>query len=247
MAKFRPGVGPTVLTFVAAAAFFALGFWQLSRNEWRKRDLALKAARTELAETPVEEAIADPASHAFRRVVARGRWEIADTIIVGPAERGRDLGARVLTPLALANGSPARVLVDRGFIPEREIKNFLPPDAGAVTPASAEPVTVHGLALELALRDAKPGSRDSRHTHHPRFNPDRPGIVKKINAQLPYELAPIMVQSSDTGPGGLPIGDVARPVSPVDHLGYALTWFAVGTLSLVAWIEFGRRRAREAS
>jgi cytochrome oxidase assembly protein ShyY1 len=31
----------------------------------------------------------------------------------------------------------------------------------------------------------------------------------------------------------------------VDHLGYALTWFSVGALSLLAWVEFGRRRARE--
>jgi surfeit locus 1 family protein len=246
VAAFRPGLGPTVLTFVAVAAFCSLGVWQLNRNEWRKRDLAMKAARTELPETPVEEAIADPASHAFRRVVARGTWELADTIIVGPAERGRELGARVMTPLALADGRAERVLVDRGFIPESEIKRFLPPEGDAVTPGSAEPVEVHGLALELALRDAKPGSRESRKTHQPRFNPDRPGIVAKINAQLPYELAPVMLQSSDTEPGGLPIGDVARPVSPVDHFGYALTWFAVGALSVVAWVEFGRRRGREA-
>jgi len=37
----------------------------------------------------------------------------------------------------------------------------------------------------------------------------------------------------------------AKPASPVDHRGYALTWFAVAMLSFFAWIEYGRRRARE--
>lgn len=240
--SFQPGRGPTVLTIVAVVAFGALGLWQLDRNEWRKRDLATKAARSALAELPVEEALRDPAGHAFRPVVARGRFELADTIIVGPAERGRELGARVLTPLALDGAAPdaPRVLVDRGFVPEAEIARFLPGET-----AKGEPIAVRGLALELALRDAKPGARERRHTHFPRFNPDRPGIVAKINAQLPYALAPLLVQSSQPEAGGLPIGELARPASPVDHFGYALTWFAVAALSLAAWVEYGRRRARE--
>jgi surfeit locus 1 family protein len=242
---FRPGRGPTVLSLCAVLVFCSLGVWQLYRLQWRNRDLAMKAERTEQAEVPVAEALADPPSHAFRRVVARGRFELADTIIVGPVERGPALGARVLTPLALESqgaGEATRILVDRGWIPETEIKRFLPPESGDGVSA---PVEVRGLALELATRDAQPGPRANRHTHFSRFNPDRPGIVKSMAAQMPYALAPVMVQSSETGPDGLPIGDLARPVSPVDHFGYALTWFAVGGLSLAAWVEFGRRQARE--
>jgi surfeit locus 1 family protein len=253
MAGFRPGRGPTVLTMVAVAAFCALGIWQLYRNEWRERDLAMKAARTELPEVSVEEALNEPASYAFRRVTARGRFEQGDTIIVGPVERGPELGARVLTPLLLESQSAsgdtaARVLVDRGWIPQTDIERFLPPDVGPEPGAGlGETVAVRGLALELATRDAEPGPRDKRHTHFSRFNPDRPGLVKGISTQLPYALAPVMVQAADSEPGGLPIGDVARPVSPVNHLGYAMTWFSVGALSLVAWVEYGRRRAQEES
>ena len=54
-----------------------------------------------------------------------------------------------------------------------------------------------------------------------------------------------MLQSIEAEPGGLPIGEPSRPASPVDHRGYALTWFAVAALSFFAWIEYGRRRARE--
>jgi cytochrome oxidase assembly protein ShyY1 len=132
------------------------------------------------------------------------------------------------------------VLVDRGWIPQAETQAFMPPESG-----ESEPVVVRGLALPLALRDAVPGSRERRRTYFPRFSPDRPGLVAKLNAQLPYALASVMVQSAEPESGGLPIGEAARPVSPVDHRGYALTWFSVGLLSLAAWVEYGRRRARE--
>jgi cytochrome oxidase assembly protein ShyY1 len=100
---------------------------------------------------------------------------------------------------------------------------------------------VHGLALELATRDAQPGPRTDRKTYQARFNPDRPGVIAKLAAQIPYPLAPIMVQSAETEAGGLPIGEAAKPVSPVDHRAYAFTWFSV---PLSPGLDGGVRRAR---
>src|SRR5262249_28653842 len=164
-----------------------------SRLHWRERDLAEKAARTLLAPIALDEAARDPRANAFRRVILRGRFELGDTMIV-PAERGNDLGGRVLTPLrkeGAADDVP-RVLVDRGWIPESSFKDFLPPEPGGPEALSA-PVEVHGLALELATRDALPGARSERKTYQARFNPDRPGVIAKIAGQIPYPLAPIMV------------------------------------------------------
>jgi len=239
---FRPGRGPTLLSLGAVLAFCALGVWQVHRHQWRTADLAEKSARSELAPVAIADAERDPDANAFRRAELRGRFELADTILVGPVERGHELGARVFTPLradGAADDAP-RVLVDRGWIPQAETPAFLPPESG-----EGEVVVVRGLALPLALRDAKPGARELRRTYFPRFSPDRPGLVAKLAAQLPYALAAVMVQSSEPEAGGIPIGEAARPVSPVDHRGYALTWFAVAVLSLGAWIEYGRRRARE--
>jgi cytochrome oxidase assembly protein ShyY1 len=103
-----------------------------------------------------------------------------------------------------------------------------------------------GLVLELATRDAAPGSRERRRTHFARFNPDRPSLVAKLAAQLPYPLLPVMLQSAaPEPPRGLPIGEAARPVSPVDHRAYAIQWFAIAALCLAAWVEYGRRQGRE--
>ncbi len=242
MRGFRPDRGPTILTLVAVLAFCSLGVWQVRRHLWRTADLAEKSARSELAPVALADAVHDPDGNAFRRAELHGRFELSDTILVGPIERGREIGARVFTPLRLVDGpdDAARVLVDRGWIPQSETARFLPPESG-----ESDVVVVRGLALPLALRDAVAGSRERRRTHFPRFSPDRPSLVAKLNAQTPYPLAAVMVQSVEPESGGLPIGEVAHPVSPVDHRGYALTWFAVGGLSLAAWIEYGRRRARE--
>jgi surfeit locus 1 family protein len=244
MRGFRPALGPTVLTLVAVLAFCTLGAWQVHRHYWRMEDLAAKSARSAQPAVSIAEAERDPETASFRRVDVRGRFELADTVLVGPVERGRALGARVLTPLRMEGAPPdaPRLLIDRGWAPQESLEQFLPPDAG-----ESEIVDVEGLALPLALplEETRPGSRSIRRTHFPRFNPDRPKLVAKLTDQLPYPLEPLMLQSVEPEPGGLPIGEPARPASPVDHRGYAFTWFSVALLSLAAWIEYGRRRARE--
>ncbi len=242
MSGFRPGRGPTVITLVAVLAFCSLGTWQVRRHLWRTADLAEKSARIELPSVEIAEAGKEPDGYAFRRTTIRGRLELSDTILVGPVERGHALGARVFTPLHREGESAdaPRVLVDRGWIPQAETPRFMPTETG-----EGAVMTVTGLVLPLALREAVPGSRAQRRTHFPRFSPDRPSLVAKLNGQVPYRLAAVMVQSVEPESGGLPIGEPARPVSPVDHRGYALLWFTVGALSVMAWIEYGRRRARE--
>lgn len=243
MNGFRPGVALTLISLAAVAFFCALGLWQVNRYQWRTADLAQKSARIELPPVPLAEAARAPEDLAFRRVDARGRFELGDTVLVGGVEHGNEIGYRVLTPLRIdgsADDAP-RLLVDRGFIPLDQAKRFLPPD----DPAQSDPVEVHGLVLVLAVPETQHGSRERRETYFAVWNPDRPKRVQAVVEQLPYPLLPVMLQSIEPEPGGLPIGEPARPVSPVDHRGYALTWFTVAALSLGAWIEYGRRRARE--
>jgi surfeit locus 1 family protein len=226
-----------VITLVAVLSFGALGVWQVRRHLWRTADLAEKSARIDAPAVAFSDALRDPRGSAFRRVVVQGSFEPADTVLVGPVSHAHQLGARVLTPLRV-DGTGVRVLVDRGWIPERAVRDFLPRDEEAPV------VQVTGLALELAVPSRGPGSRAERRTHFGRFHPDRPGLVADLTAQLPYALAPVMVLSIESGPGGIPFAEPSRPVSPVDHRAYALTWFAVAALSLAAWVEYGRRRGR---
>jgi surfeit locus 1 family protein len=246
MTRFRPGLDITLLTFFAVGVFLGLGYWQESKH-WRKTaELAEQSARAAGPPVSLAEARSDLSTASFRRVDLRGRFELADTILVGPVEHGRDLGARVFTPLRIEGSADAapRVLVARGFVPQEAMERFLAPDSG-----ESDSVDVHGVALILAVprldQMPQPGSRAARRTHFSRFSPDRPKIVGDLVEQLPYRLEPLMLQSIEPEPGGLPIGEVPTPVSLVDHRGYAIQWSAIALLSLCAWVEYGRRRARE--
>jgi cytochrome oxidase assembly protein ShyY1 len=246
MNGFRPGRDVTLLSLLAVAIFLGLGYWQLSKH-WRKSaELAEQSARAVRPPISLAEAASDLATAPFRRVDARGRFELADTILIGPVEHGRELGARVITPLRIEGTSDdaPRLLVARGFVPQHAMSRFLPPESG-----ESEPVEVRGVALILALPRPEemplPGSRAARRTHFPRFTPDRPRVVAEIAEQLPYRLEPLLLQAIESEPGGLPIAEPPTPVSLVDHRGYAIQWTAIALLSLCAWFEYGRRRARE--
>jgi surfeit locus 1 family protein len=244
--SFRPGRDITLLTLLAVAVFLGLGYWQLSKH-WRvSASLAEQSERSTLPPVSLAEAASDMATAPFRRVRVRGRFELADTVLAGPAEHGHRLGANVFTPLRIegsAEDAP-RVLVARGWVPQEEIERFLPPESG-----ESDVVEVDGIALILAVprpdEMRKPGSRAARRTHFPKFHPDRPGIVTKIADQVPYRLEPLLLQATAPEPGGLPIGETPKPVSFIDHRGYAIQWTCIALLSLCAWFEYGRRRARE--
>jgi hypothetical protein len=226
--RFRPAADRP-LTVAAVLAFCALGVWQVRRHVWRSADLARKRAAS--APVTVAEASATPTRTG---APAARPLRAPDTILVGPIERGHAGRARVHAAPARGRGDGARACWSTAA--RAAVHTQLP------APESGERRrVVRGLALPLALRDAVPGTRAQRRTHFPRFSPDRPGLVAKLAAQLPYPLAAVMVQSSEPEPAGLPIGEAARPVSPVDHRGYALTWFAVGAFRRAG--RYGRRRA----
>lgn len=239
--RFRPGRAPTLLTALAVALFCSLGVWQVRRLHWRRGWLAERNARIDLPPLPIAQVLARPHDFPDRRATARGRFDTAQTVLVERAPRGTELGDRVLTPLRLADAgakAPA-LLVDRGWIPTSEGERFLhePPPA-----ADAE---VTGLVLPLALWKTRPEGAPQRRTAWIGFDPERSG--PSLQAQLPYPLAPVLLQREADPAGGWPAGGLTRPTSPVDHRAYALTWFSLAGLAAAAWLEHGISQGREAS
>ena len=225
----------------AVALLVALGNWQVRRLHWREADLAAKHALIDLPPVGIEEALAAPDAHRFRRARATGVYDRAASIVVLRAPWSRRAGARVLTPLRREGGGPA-VLVDRGRIPQPGAGDFAGSERGE------GPVEVAGLLHRLALGgEATLGSAANRQPTWALFNPSRPEQVRILQAQIPYPLAPLMIQRGDDGSEGRLLGGFERPRSPVSHLGYAITWYAAAALAAGTWIGLGVQRGREAS
>jgi surfeit locus 1 family protein len=240
--RFRPGLVPSLATAFAVGVLCALGAWQVRRLHWREADLAAKNAQIDLEPVALADALDDPAGHAYRRVVVRGSYDRAQSIVVTPVSRGLEEGARVLTPLLVPGLGPA-VIVDRGWVPSSQLEAFLAAD----TDKGPLPVEVTGLAFPLDVDDAAPGTRAPRRVRWAHFDPSRRAQVEALQGQLPYRLAPLLLQAQADGTSELPLGGFERPRSPVDHRSYAITWFGMAGVALATWVGLGFKQGQDRS
>jgi surfeit locus 1 family protein len=234
--RFRPGLTPTLATLVAVAILSSLGFWQVRRLHWKQGLVAQWNARIALPPLSLGEALAaDPPGREYRRVTLRGVFDTAQTVVIAHMPRGLYEGGEILTPLRPSGGG-APVLVDRGWVPDRKVEAFLQSDHGG------DEVEVTGRILELDLGAARPGARKERRRIWVHFDTVRQARV--LQEQLPYRLAPFLVQRGDDGSQALPLGGYEAARSRVDHRSYAITWFGMAAVAVGVWIGMGVQRGR---
>ena len=235
--RLRPG--PALAVLGAVALLVGLGTWQLQRLGEKQALIAELAARTGRAPAPLPAAIADPAALEYTPVRLRGHFlHDRELYLAARLHRG-EAGVDVITPFVLADGRT--VLVDRGWVPDGRRA----PETRAAGQIAGE-VTVEGQV------------RIGGWKGYDLFRPaNRPAANEWLWMDLPAMAAHAGVDGAVTAlyivagpgesPGGLPIGG-ARPVEVRnDHLGYALTWYALAAvlLAIVALHLFRRPREEE--
>lgn len=221
----------------------SLGVWQLRRHAWRQQWIAERSARIDLPPLPIADVLADPEAFTGRRASLRGRFLRSETIVVHQVPPGLEGSVDVLTPFALAPPAPPDapvLLVRRGSVPGPELEAFLSEDRRR----EGEETTLTGLVQPLALQPVAPGSARERYRDWQRFAPARPDAVAALQAQVSRPLASIWLEAAPGAPGERPVGRITRPVSPVDHVSYALFWFSMALLAAAHWVGFGFHRAR---
>jgi surfeit locus 1 family protein len=223
---FRPGLslaGAAVL-----ALLVSLGSWQVRRLGESRAWIAEMTGRMRLAAVEVTEALERPEDFTFRRVVAEGRYDPAETVLLERQYRERAAGVHVLTPLRLTE-RPRALLVDRGFVPLAEVNRFL------ATDTATGMQRVQGI-LRAARRRELPDRETTRQLRWHR--PDVAGIER----QLPYPLESALLIRGDDGSGSLPLGETPEPGARVNHLHYAITWYgtAVALLGVLLALQIQR-------
>jgi surfeit locus 1 family protein len=236
LARFRPGLVPTAATLVALAILCSLGSWQIRRLHWKEGLVAQWNARIAMPPLSLAQALAaGPAGREYRRVTLRGVYDTSQTVVVAHMPRGLYEGGEILTPLRPAGGG-APILVDRGWVPDRKVESFLASDRGG------SEVEVTGRMLELSLGEARPGARPERRKIWVHF--DTVDQARVLQEQLPYRLAPFLVQRGDDGTQALPLGGYEAARSQVDHRTYAITWFGMAAVAFGVWVGLGIQRGR---
>jgi surfeit locus 1 family protein len=229
-----------LLAGVVFAGFFALGTWQVQRRAWKLDLIARVEQRVHapVADAPGPDRWAEvnAANDEYRHVRASGVFENDKSTLVQAVS---DLGSGywLVTPLRLADGS--ELLVNRGFVSQDWRRQ---PAPGA---AIAEPVSVSGL-----LRVTEPGGaflQKNDPAENRWYSRDVQAIAAARGLSRP---APYFVDADARTPGGDPAGR-AGPAGGLtviafqnNHLVYALTWYGLALMMVLAGYYIVREERR---
>ncbi len=233
----------TVLLAAALGGFVALGTWQIHRMHWKH---ALIARVDGFLRAPP---VAAPGPRAwaglradrdeYRRVELRG--VLLDREILVQANTRLGAGFWVMTPLWRDGGG--YVFINRGFV---DAAHRDPARRGEAPPAG--PVRIEGL-----LRLSQPGGgflRSNAPTEGRWYSRDVAAMARSLGLS---PVAPYFVDQSAEGGAAAPEDafQAEPPRWPVpgltvvrfrdEHLGYALTWYALAAMTAAA-MAYGARQ-----
>jgi surfeit locus 1 family protein len=234
--RFRkPELVPVLFTLFAVGLMFSLGVWQLKRLEWKTK---LLADIDQAQSAPPKPLLSYPTARLpdaeWHNITATGTFLYKDELYAEPRYLNEQMGYGVLTPLAVVTPSGTQyVLINRGWVPpEKEFAK----DRSAGNPDV--PVRVEGVIR-------KPFTQG-------RFTPNNVPAknlwfwydIPAMAAYTHLSLMPVLIDATRiTRADGSAINDAPIPF-PVeitirnDHLGYAITWFAIGISGLVIFVLY---------
>jgi cytochrome oxidase assembly protein ShyY1 len=217
-----------------AAIFVSLGVWQLARNT-HKHNLVEREKAAYAKPAPNVTALA-PGAPDGERAEATGTFDAAHETVLRNQVRNDEVGVDVLTPLRLTDGTA--VLVDRGWVraSARSGVSTDPPPAGTAV--------VHGL---VHTSNAFEAGDTVDHLADGRLGVPRVDL-RAIGAALPYHLRPVWIEAQAIAPkpaGSAPQLPQPPPPDPVNHLEYAIEWFAFALIPIIGWPIALRRLLRQ--
>ena len=224
--------------FLIAATCIALGIWQIARLHQKQQFNVAVRAGLSAAPEPFGALIAgggDLDALRYRRADATGRYDVdREIVLYGRSQEGR-AGNHVLTPLLLDDGTA--IVVDRGWVP---VDVSEPGDARAAPPTGS--VQVDGVLF--SSETVPTGAVD---TGSPAVTTLAKVDLERIQAQLPYEIAPVylLLQTQSPSQGTLPIPAALPPLSEGPHLGYAIQWFTFAAIAMIGFVILAVREGAE--
>lgn len=235
--KFSPRLVPTLATVIFLPVFLSLGFWQLDRAE-QKRAVEVQVFAN--MQKPRFELIGEPQHKdelLFRPVEARGHFEPTSYLLDNQIWRGQ-VGYAVLTPFRFEGG---RVLVNRGWVAMTPDRRRLPD-----FPTAEDMVTLRGVLAPppgKLLELAESAQLDTGKQAWPQVI--QQVDIARMNAQLGYTMAPLMVHLEANSPHGF--AHNWKPVvdKPQKSVSYAIQWFSFATILVLLFVVLNTSRSRQ--
>lgn len=217
--RFRAGFFLLCAFFVAL--FFMLGVWQVHRYHFKKNLLAVYQnnliAEPQAFPTDVTQ---------FQHIKVEGQYVNELTMLIQNRIYHDQMGYEVLTPLKIANDK--LLLVDRGWVPEAQFKNI------QNTTTQKQNVTGHIKLLNESQFIL------GQNILNPKSKPlvmQKIDIteIEKITQQIFY---PFILRLDASQPNGFVRDWIISSMPPERHMGYAVQWFALALMLLIAYFCF---------
>jgi cytochrome oxidase assembly protein ShyY1 len=213
---------PIAVLLALAAAFAALGRWQLARADFNRAELDRFAVGADLPSLSVAEVDADPRAARHRRVETVGRYLPDRQVLLDNMTRDGRAGFEVLTPFEPA-GATRLVLVNRGWIAAAADRRL--PDVAF----DAEPSRISGriaefprAALDLGRAEAQ-ADRGLVVLSYP--------SVADLEAALARSIEPYQLKLDASHPEGFDRDWRPDPDLAMRNVGYAVQWFAFASVA----------------
>lgn len=224
---------PTLFVAPGLALLIGLGVWQIARLHEKEMLIASVQAGFNSAPESLDKLLAAGAAGAeWHHVRVSGHFlHDKEQYLFAQGPMGAT-GVQVVTPFVQADGRI--ILVDRGFIPD-QLRNPARRAQGEI----AGQVSLTGV---VRLSE-KPGAFTPAPDLKTRlwFIKDVPAMAKAAGVPA----LPVLIEADATpNPGGWPLGGQTRIDIPNDHLGYAMTWFALALALLGVYFVYHHSRGR---
>jgi len=240
------GIGFALFTLVMVAIFVGLGVWQLQRRVWKHALIAALTARVTTAPVPLPPPSQWPALTAdedeFRRVTFTATYRRAPDAMVytaGSAVRPdvSGPGTWAFLPARLATGES--IVINAGFVPNTMQKREVQERAVAKL-LTGEPATLTGY-LRFPERPGlfTPAAEPSKRLW---FARDHLEMAKQLGWG---QVAPFYIDLEQPVPAdGVPKPGPLSVHLRDEHMQYAITWFSLAFLVLIAFAAWLRGRWR---
>ncbi len=218
--RFRPRLWPTLATAVLVPLFIAAGQWQWNKAALKTSRQQQLDARSAQAAIQIPATTVDAQSLLFRKVVAHGRYEVEQQILIDNRTYRGQAGYHVVTPLHL-DGSELRVLVNRGWVPaladHRQVPQIATPSGKLEVSGTA--VVPGTRFFTLGADSTAPGSGWQSVWQ----NLDLARYAESVS----FPLQPVVIElAADSAAGGF-VREWKRPDERLQtNLNYAIQWWS---------------------
>ncbi len=225
---FRPRLWPTVIAVALVALLIALGGWQLQRLAWKEALIAEIEARYRAAPIALPDPLGDPEALSERRVRVTGRLLHAREMLFAARSFRGQSGFHVVTPLVLGDGRT--LFLDRGWVPPQAKDPAARPES-----LPEGEVTLEAVVHPGGWRGVSWLRPDNLPEEGLWLWPDLPAMARA--AGLPEAVTALyLVARTKTGKGRWPVAQAGGPRLANNHLGYALTWFALAAVLALIYV-----------